>query len=347
MERIREATRPVAPVRGLVVDLARSRGSLIAENLLLRQQLLVLKRQTRRPRFNQIDRVVLLGASAMTGAWRDAILLVKPDTILRWHRRAFQIFWRWRSRPTRSSPRISRETIELIRRMAAENRLWGTERIRGELLKLGIRVAKRTIQRYLDCAKGPRSNGQRWSTFLENHGKEVWACDFLQTHDIWFRPIFAFFLINVGTREVVHTAVTRTPTQVWTAQQVRNATPFGVGPRFIIRDHDNKFGADFDRAAEAVGARVIKTAVRAPDMNATCERFLRSVRHECLDHVIVLGERHLTRVLSEYVGYFNRARPHQGLGQNTPITDSQKRAEGKIISLPVLGGLHHDYRRAA
>jgi transposase InsO family protein len=294
-----------------------------------------------------MDRVVILAASVTTGTWQEALLLVKPETILRWHREAFQVFWRWRTRDQKPHTRISTDTIELIRRMASENRLWGAERIRGELLKVGIRVAKPTIQRHLKLGAKPRPTGQRWATFLENHAKYIWACDFIQTYDIWFRPIFAFFIINLGTREVVHVAATRTPTQQWTAQQLRNATPFGEGPRFLIRDRDNKFGADFDRAAEGLGTRVVKTAVRTPDMNATCERFLGSVRRECLDHLIILTERQLLGVLTEYVRYFNDARPHQSLDQNSPNGVHRPAQSGEVIALPVLGGLHHDYRRVA
>jgi putative transposase len=293
-----------------------------------------------------MDRLVIVGASALTGTWRDSLMVVKPETVLRWHRQAFQAIWRWKSRRAQQ-PRVAPETIELIRRMASENRLWRAERIRGELLKLGIRVTKRTIQRYLKSTDRPQPNGQRWATFLKNQSTDIWACDFLQTYDVWFRPIFAFFLVNVGTREVIHVGVTRAPTSAWTAQQLRNATPSGTGPRFIIRDRDSKFGADFDRAAEAVGARVIKTAVHTPDMNATCERFLGSVRRECLDHVIVVSERHLRAVLAEYVGYFNRLRPHQGLRQSVPMGASPPLSEGQVIAISVLGGLHHDYRRAA
>jgi putative transposase len=304
----REASRPAAPVFGLVTDLFRPRRLLLAENVLLRQQLLVLRRQIKRPNLTAFDRAVIVIASAITSAWRESVLLVKPETILRWHRQGFQMFWRWRTRHQKPQPRISVDTIELIRRMARENRLWGAERTRGELLKLGIRVAKRTIQRYLKRGVRPRRTDQRWATFLENHSKNIWACDFVQTYDIWFRPIFAFFIINLRTREVVHVSATRAPSQQWTAQQLRNATPFGKGPRFLIRDRDCKFGTEFDRAAQALGTRVIKTAVRTPDMNATCERFLGSVRRECLDRwvssgssldgdghddVIVLSERHL------------------------------------------------------
>ena len=181
--------------------------------------------------------------------------------------------------------------------MAEDNRLWGAERIRGELLK-----------------RGPRG-GQRWATFLRNHRHQIWACDFLQVYDLWFRPIFAFFIIDHASRKVVHVAVTREPSATWVAQQMRNATPFRVGPRFIIRDRDDKFGRTFDRVAQGAGATVLKTPVRAPRANAICERFLGSVRRECLDHVLVLGEGHLLAVLVEYCRYFNEARPHQGIGQ--------------------------------
>ncbi len=168
-------------------------------------------------------------------------------------------------------------------------------------------------------------------------------------YDVWFRPLFVLFLIDVNTREVAHVAVTRNPTQTWTAQQLRNATPFGAGPQVLIRDRDSKFGPDFDRAAEGVGTRVVKTAVRAPNMNAVCERLLGSVRRECLDWIIILGEVHLRSVLREYVTYFNASRPHQGLGQRVPSPSMELAgaASRKVVAIPLLGGLHHDYRRAA
>jgi putative transposase len=189
--------------------------------------------------------------------------------------------------------------------------------------------------------------GQTWRTFLRNH--TVWASDFLQTCDIWFRPIFAFFIVDVDAKRVVHVAVTRAPTQAWTAQQLRNATPFG-GPQFIVRDRDDKFGTIFDRVAKGAGARFLRTAVQAPLMNSVCERFLGSVRRECLDHIIILSEPHLHHVLAEYaLRYFNRVRPHQGIGQRTPVAIEGVRGPfaGSVAAIPVLGGLHHEYRAAA
>jgi putative transposase len=223
--------------------------------------------------------------------------------------------------------------------MALDNVTWGSERIRGELLKLGIHVSKRTIQKYLRRVRGPQPWGQSWSTFLRNHANEIWACDFLQTYDIFFRPLFAFFITELGSREVVHVAVTRAPTSRWVAQQLRNVTPFGTGPRFLIRDNDDKFGDDFDRFANATGIRVLRTPVRAPRANAVCERYLGSVRRECLDHVIILGEKHMLAALREYVVHFNAARPHQGIGQRVPddsIAPSDEYCGGTVVSVPVL-----------
>jgi transposase InsO family protein len=183
---------------------------------------------------------------------------------------------------------------------------------------------------------------------LRNH--TVWACEFLQTYDIWFRPIFAFFVVDQDIRRVVHVGVTRAPSQQWTAQQLRNATPFGAGSQVLVRDRDDKFGADLDRVAKRIGIRVVRTAVRAPLMNSVCERFVGSVRRECLDHVIVLGEAHLQRVLNEYAhGYFNVARPHQGISQRIPVPANRRSfaRSATVVAFPVLGGLHHDYVVAA
>ena len=234
--------------------------------------------------------------------------------------------------------------------MAVNNRLWGAERIRGEPLKLDIRVAKRTIQKHMRRVRGPRPPSQRWSTFLRNHAHETWACDFLQSYDLLFRPIFAFFLIELGSRRVVHVGVTRSPSSAWVTQQLREATAWGEGPRFLIRDNDDKFGRRFGAVAEGTGITGLRTPVRAPNANAVCERFLRSVRKECLDHVVVLSEEHLASVLQRYCEYLNAARPHQGIGQRVPDRPLQPEAFGSpglAEEIPILGGLHHEYRLAA
>lgn len=200
-------------------------------------------------------------------------------------------------------------------------------------------------------SRPPGQRGQTWKTFHENHADDIWACDFLQLYDVLFRPIFAFFIVKHGTREVVHVGVTRTPSDRWAAQQLREATPFGEGPRFLIRDNDGKYGQHFAAVAEGSGIEVARIPPRSPDLNSICERYLGSVRRECLDHLVILNEAHLLRVLEEYAHrYFNKARPHQGLGQRIPGPDDvapPSKANGKVVARPVLGGLHHDYRRAA
>jgi putative transposase len=334
---------------GLATDVLRSRGQLIAENAFLRQQLIVANRTVKRPSLRRHERGLLALLASFVPGWRSALLIVKPENLIRWHRQGFQLLWQAKSKPASLEPRIGSDVAALIRRMAAENRLWGAERVRGELLKLGFRVAKRTVQRYMRQQRPPaQPDGQRWQTLLRNHS--VWACDFLQTYDVWFRPVFAFFIVDVNAKRVVHVAATRTPTAAWTAQQMRNATVSEADlPLFIVRDNDAKFGADFDRAAQGVGICVLRTAIQAPLMNATCERFLGTVRRECLDHMILLGIRHFDRVLKEYCAFFNAARPHQGLGQCIPIGPAPvKAANGEtgaqIRAVPVLAGLHHDYQ---
>jgi transposase InsO family protein len=346
---VREALRPLPLVGGFAMDLTWSRKELLAENALLRQQLIVASRGIKRPAFRSHERGLLVLLAGLVPGWRDAILLVKPDTVLRWHRAGFRIFWRSKSRRHgKPRPRLSADIVALIRRMAVSNVTWGAERIRGELLKLGIHVAKRTIQKYVRAVRPPAPpRGQRWHTFLRNH--TVWAADFLQTYDIWFRPIFAFFIIDINAKEVVHVGVTRSPSETWTAQQLRNATPYGQGPQFIIRDRDDKYGAEFDRVATGAGIQVIRTAVEAPLTNSVCERFVASVRRECLDHVLVLSTWRLENVLREYRAYFNRSRAHQELGQRVPVPGPQRVCGdlSRIVSIPVLGGIHHQYRTAA
>ena len=193
-----------------------------------------------------------------------------------------------------------------------------------------------------------RSGGQSWATFLANHADATWACDFIQAYDILFRQVYAFFIVHMGSRKVVYAAACRNPTQEWTTQQLRNATMDGDAPKILLRDRDDKFGASFDRVAKGVGIRVIKTAVRAPDMNAVAERFVGSARREILDHGIVIDDQHLGRLVAQYKEYFNEARPHQGIGQRIPGKPAVAIDITKpIVAKPVLGGLHHDYRRAA
>src|SRR5437868_8595892 len=305
---------------GTLADLRRSNSELIAENALLRQQLIILQRQVKRPACTKMERVLLVLLARLVRTWQQALFIVQPETLLRWHRELFRLVWKRRSKAASHQPKVAPETVALIREMAVKNRLWGAERIRGELLKLGLQVCKRTIQKYIRNVRTPtpRPRGQRWATFLRNHAADIWACDFLQVTDLFFRPLFAFFIIELKSRKVIHVGVTRSPTDPWVAQQLREATPYGHTPTYLIRDNDRKFGQNFARVATTSGIQVLRTPYRTPLANAVCERFLGSVRRECLDHFLIFHEKQLHRVLRAYITYFNQARPLQGVQQRIP-----------------------------
>jgi putative transposase len=278
-QRLLQCTQPTnhSLLGGALNDLARTRAELLAENALLRQQLIMLRRQVKRPTCTKTDRMFLVVLARAIPGWKQVLFIVQPDTLLCWHRQAFRWFWRQRSKPASRKPRVASETVALIKTIALNNRLWGAERIRGELLKLGIHVSKRTIQTYM-CQPRVRPSSQTWSTFLHNHASEIWACDFLPVTDLFFRSLFVFFIIELQSRKVIHIAVTRYPTDVWVSQQLGEATPFGQAPKFLIHDNDNKFGPLFARVASTSGIKVLKTPFHAPRANAYGERFLGSVR---------------------------------------------------------------------
>lgn len=342
-------TRPIRHSIALstLTDLSRSRSQLIAENALLRQQLIILQRQFKKPCFTQSDRLWLVLLASRVKHWKDVLLILKPETLLHWHRQGFRLFWKFRAHNRGGRPKLSTETINLIQQMAKDNLLWGAERIRGELLKLEIKVATATIQKYIRQVRPFRVPSQTWSVFLNNHAKGVWACDFLPVIDLFFRQMYLFFIVELSSRRIVHFNVTAHPTDAWVAQQLREATACGQAPRFLIRDRDRKYGDTFSRVAKGSSIEILKTPYRAPKANTICERFLESVRRECLDHILVFGEQHLYRVVREYVEYFNSARPHQGIEQKIPEGNLSKKTTGKIIAFPVLNGLHHNYKRAA
>ncbi len=352
IEWLREWTKPDnhGLVGGAVADATRSKSELMLENALLRQQLIVLDRQVKRPQLSWRERGIIVLLASKLPNWKGALLIVQPDTVLRWHRDLFRLIWRRKSQPKQQGGRrrLSGRVVQLMRRLARENPLWGAERIRGEMLKLSVEVAKSSIQKYTQDIQRVGPSGQTWGTFLRNHASEIWACDFLQTYDALFRSIFVFVIIELASRCVVHVNVTRHPTDAWVAQQLREATPFGEGPHFLIRDNDKKYGEQFQHVVDGADLDLLKTPVEAPRANAFCERFMGSLRRECLDYMLILSEQHLRRIVREYITYFNQDRPHQGLHQRIPCNPPLlEQTDGEIVGIPVLGGLHHDYRRKA
>jgi hypothetical protein len=275
-ERIKHWTKPATSVLiiGILSDLTRSRTDLVAENALLRQQLIVLNRQVKRPQLTNPERIRLVFLSRFTKFWKQALHIVQPDTLLRWHREMFRKYWR---RKSQGKPKISPETIALIQEMAKENQLWGAERIRGELLKLGIEVSKRSIQRYMAKEKKSGTPSQNWATFLKNQVNGIWACEFTVVTDWLFRQWYVFVVLELKTRRIVYTGVTKYPTDEWTAQQLREATPWGKGPKYLIRDRDSKYATHFSAMAVSSGIKELKTPYRTPQANGVCERFMGSL----------------------------------------------------------------------
>jgi putative transposase len=324
----------------------RDRNDVVAENLLLRHQLAVLTRPTRkRPRLRTRDRLLWLLARLVRRDWRQHLVLVRPETVIRWHRQGWRLFWRWRSRGPIGRPRVSAEVRDLIARIARENPGWGAERIRGELLKLGIAVSKATVQRYR--RRGPaRPPSQTWRTFLRNHRLAIWAADLLTVQTLTLKTLYVLVFVNHARREVVHLNVTTSPTAAWVWRQVIAATPWGRGPRYLVRDRDAVYGRDFVQRAHGLGIKTLLTPIRAPRANAVAERLVGTLRRECLDQLIILNEAHLRAILTEFAAYYNHERPHRTLHLDTPEPVTRPPV-GAIRASPVLGGLHHVYERAA
>lgn len=321
------------------------RASLIAENVALRQQLATLKRDVSRPRLRRRDRLFWVFLRRVWPSWRDSLVIIKPSTVVRWHRHGWRLFWRMKSRK-HGRPLIPRRVITLIHRMSEENPLWGAPRIQAELRLLGIAIAESTVAKYMVTRIRP-GRGQRWHTFLRNHARQIVACDLLVVPTLTFRRLFVFVVLDHERRRILHIGVTTNPTAVWLAAQIRSAFVRPEDrPRFLLRDRDGAYGRIFDEAVEAMGIRTLRTTPRSPWQNAYVERVIGSIRRECLNHVIVLSQAGLRAILAEYVVYYNAGRAHQGLAGERPIS-RPRRTRGRIVARPVLGGLHHVYDRAA
>jgi len=330
-------------IRGFFVR----RSNLILENLALRQQLTVQQRTIKRPKLKRKDRIFWAWLSRIWPQWKSALIVVKPETVIKWHRQGFKLYWRWKSRPSKvGRPIISKEIRDLIRQMSQENPTWGAPRIQSELKLLGHEVADSTVAKYMIKHKKPPS--QRWRSFLKNHVKQIAAVDFFTVPTVRFQILYCFIVLRHHRRRIVHFNITMHPTARWTAQQITEAFPYDTVPKYLIRDRDGIYGNFFQQRVKNMGIREVLIASKSPWQNPYCERVIGSIRRDCLDHFIILSENHLYRILKDYMDYYNNCRTHLSLDRNSPsLRDIEPPSKGKVISIPQVGGLHHVYKRVA
>ena len=327
----------------LLISPFKSTSRLEAENAALRHQLVVLQRKVRgRIEFTNSDRLFFILLYRWFPSILKAMTIVRPETVIRWHRLGFRRYWRWKSRARGGRPPINAELRALIWRMSLENVLWGAPRIQGELLKLGFTVAQSTVAKYMVNRNNP--SGQSWGTFLRNHAPHIAAMDLFVVPTIGFIQLHVLVIARLARRELVWINVTRRPTAEWIAQQITEAFPWNEAPRYLIRDQDGIYGVAVTRRLRAMGIRDKPIAPGSPWQNGYAERLIGTIRRECLDHIIAFGEGHLRRILGEYAAYYNGSRTHRSLNQDVPIHRAVELI-GAITSRPVLGGLHHRYSR--
>jgi transposase InsO family protein len=326
-----------------LVGAFRSRVSLEAENTILRHQLNVLRRQSpKRPTFGMLDRLIFAGLYRLAPKVLGALAIVKPETVIKWHRAGFRLYWRWKSKALGGRPTVPLEIRKLIREMSIANPLWGAPRIHGELLKLGIDIGQTSVAKYMVRRRDPPSQG--WRTFLRNHADGIAAMDLFVLPTISFRLLYGLLIVGHGRRQILWFDVTAQPTADWIANQITEACGWEQAPRYLIRDRDGAYGEVFIRRLRSMGIRDRPTSPRSPWQNGYAERLIGSIRRECLDHVVVLSERHLRHLLLSYMTYYNGARTHLSLEKDAPVSRAIELA-GHILCRPILGGLHHQYVR--
>jgi transposase InsO family protein len=324
----------------------RSKQDIVLENLALRQQLAVQQRSIKRPKIINTDRIFWVWLSRIWNDWRSSLIIVKPPTVIGWHKKGFKLYWKRKSRRV-GRPNIDWELIKLIRRMQKENPTWTAQRIQGELVKLGLDVSDNTVAKYMLKSKSDDGKRQRWLTFLRNHAKHIVGIDFLVARTIFFKSIHVFVAISHDRRKILHFALTANPHSQWAIQQLRETFVFDQTTKYVIRDNDKIFSEDFKLHIRNFGLEDTPTAPRSPWQNPICERLIGTLRRECLDHMIILNEKHLHSVLNEYINnYYNVSRTHMSLEKDSPV-HRPVQANGKIVSKPILGGLHHVYSRVA
>ncbi len=327
--------------------ICRGHRAVALENLALRQQLTALKRTVKRPQLSTRDRLFWILLAKGWREWRSALVVVQPDTVVRWHRQWLRRQWTWRStRTCPGRPSTDATVRTLVGKMAAANPLWGAPRIHGELCKLGIAVSERTVSRLLRRPRRPSS--QTWRTFLTNHVATLVSMDFFTVPTLTGRVLFVLVVLAHPRRRIIHVNITEHPTAEWTAQQVVDAFPDDTAPQWLLRDRDAIYGDVFRRRVAGMGIGEVISSPSSPWQNPYAERLIGSMRRECLDHVIVLGERHLQQVLTCYAAYYHRARTHLSLEKDSPTPRRvQTPTEGRVVAFSEVGGLHHRYERRA
>jgi transposase InsO family protein len=321
----------------------RSRAALEAEILALRHQLNILRRKSpKRLTFGRLDRLVFAGLYGLAPGVLNALAIVRPETVIRWHRAGFRSYWRWKSRSRGGRPKVPLDVRQHIRDISVANPLWGAPRIHGELLKLGIDVDQTTVAKYM--ARGRRPPSQGWKTFLRNHADGIASMDLFVVPTISFQLLYGLLILQHGRREILWLGTTTHPSAEWISRQLTEAYGWQQGPRYLVRDRDNIYGDVFIRRLRAMGIRDRPIAPRSPWQNGYCERLIGSIRRDCLDHVVVFGERHLRHLLRTYATYYNQSRTHLSLNKDSPVSRAVETV-GRILPVPILGGLHHRYVR--
>ena len=330
-------------VLAILASAIKSKTRLEAENAVLRHQLIVLRRKLGgRVQLTNSDRRFFFQMYRWFPSVLQVLTIIRPETLVRWHRAGFRRYWRWKSRSQGGRPQIETKLRARIRQMSMENPLWGAPRIHGELLKLGFEVAQSSVAKYMVKRRGPPSQG--WRTFLGNHAPDIAAMDLFVVPTIGFDLIYAFVVVRLDRRDLVWINVTRNPTAEWVARQITEAFPWNEAPRYMIRDRDRIYGTIVTRRLRAMGIRDKPTAAASPWQNGFAERLIGSIRRECLDHMVVLGETHLRRILRSYARYYNDIRTRRSLDKDAPVSRPVHRT-GSIKSVPILGRLHHHYAR--
>ena len=337
-----------ASLFGALCCFFRTRAVLQLEIVALRHQINVLRRsQQGRVRLRAADRLFWTCLRRLWSGWRSALVIVKPETVIAWHRQGFRLYWSWKSRHGQPGrPELAKETRELIRRMSLANPLWGAPRIHGELLKLGLVLSQATVAKYMVRTRKPPS--QTWRSFLNNHASQFASTDFFVVPTVTFRLLYVFIVLAHQRRRVIHFNVSAHPSSEWTARQIAEAFPWGSAPRYLLHDRDSIYAGRFHDQVGEMGIREVLTAPQSPWQSPYVERLIGSIRRECLDHVIVFNEASLRRTLKSYLRYYGSSRTHLSLGKDAPVVRPVQFPElGPVIELAEVGGLHHRYERRA